>query len=76
MKQLLAEADALGKPEYKQDGTMTFDFFLESSKLIIKYTYNFTKEGLAKHAADRRAAVKDQEPEKVQKLILEAANWE
>jgi hypothetical protein len=46
MKNLLADGTALGKPEYKSDGTMTFDFFLESSKLVIKYTYNFTKEGL------------------------------
>jgi len=59
MQKLLAEADIMGKPEYKQDGTMTFDFFLESSKLIIRYTYDFTKEGLAKHAVDRRAAVKE-----------------
>lgn len=76
MQKLLVESDKLGKPEYKQDGTMTFDFFLESSKLIIKYTYEFTKDGLAKHAMDRRAAVKDKDLEKCQKLILETANWE
>jgi len=76
MQKLLAEADTMGKPEYKQDGTMTFDFFLESSKLIIRYTYDFTKEGLAKHAVDRRAAVKEKDLEKCQKLILETANWE
>jgi hypothetical protein len=76
IKQLLADADQLGKPEYKQDGTMTFDYFLESSKLIIRYCYNFTKEGLAKHAVERRAAVKEKDIEKVQKLILETANWE
>ena len=55
---------------------MTFDYFLETSKLIIKYTYNFTKEGLAKHSTERRAAVKDKDIERCQKLILETANWE
>jgi hypothetical protein len=55
---------------------MTFDFFLESSKLVIKYTYNFTKDGLDKHAQERRIAVKEKDIEKCQKLILETANWE
>jgi hypothetical protein len=55
---------------------MTFDYFLESSKLIITYTHQFTRDGLAKHASERRAAVKDKDQERVQKLILEAANWE
>lgn len=76
MKNLLADGTALGKPEYKSDGTMTFDFFLESSKLVIKYTYNFTKEGLQKHSDERRAAVKAKNIEQCQKLILETANWE
>lgn len=76
LEQLKKDAEKLGKPEYKQDGTMTFDYFLESSKLIIKYTFDFTKEGLAKHASERRQAVKDKDQERVQKLILEAANWE
>lgn len=76
LEELFKEADALGKPEYKQDGTMTFDFFLESSKLIIKYCFNFTKEGLEKHAKERRTAVKEKDIEKCQKLILETANWE
>jgi hypothetical protein len=76
LKKLCEDADKLGKPEYKSDGTMTFDYFLESSKTVISYAYNFTKEGLAKHAAERRAAVKEGNQELVQKLILEAANWE
>lgn len=76
LKQLCEDGEKLGKPEYKQDGTMTFDYFLESSKLIITYAYNFTKDGLAKHAEERRQAVKDKDQERVQKLILEAANWE
>ena len=29
----------LGDPQYKQDGTMTFDYFLETSKIVVKYTH-------------------------------------
>jgi len=64
IKQLLADADTIGKPEYKQDGTMTFDYFLQPSKLIIRYCYTFTKDGLAKHAIERREAVKNKDTEK------------
>lgn len=35
---LCAEGKALGEPQYKQDGTMTFDYFLETSKIVVKYT--------------------------------------
>lgn len=73
---MLAEGDLLGKPEYKQNGTMTFDFFLETSKIIVKYTFKQTKEGLEKHAVERRAAVKKGDVEACQKMILETANWE
>ena len=37
--QLVAEGKKLGEPQYKQDGTMTFDYFLETSKIVVKYTY-------------------------------------
>ena len=74
--QMLAESEGLGKAEFKQDETLTFDYYLQSSKLALKYTYNFTKDGLDKHAQERRIAVKEKDIEKCQKLILETANWE
>lgn len=43
---LVAEGKLLGEPQYKKDGTMTFDYFLETSKLVVKYTFQQTKEGL------------------------------
>jgi len=51
------EGKLLGEPQYKQDGTMTFDFFLETSKIVVKHTYNQTKAGLEEHAVARRAAI-------------------
>lgn len=55
---------------------MTFDFFLETSKLVIKYTYLQTREGLEAHAVKRRESIKNKDEEAFQKLVLETANWE
>ena len=76
IEQLVAEGKALGNPEYKQDGTMTFDFFLQTSKIVIKYVYNQTKDGLEEHAVKRREAIKNNNEEEFQKLVLATANWE
>jgi len=55
---------------------MTFDYFLETSKIVQKYVFNQTKEGLAEHAIKRRAAIKEGNDELFQKLVLQTANWE
>ena len=60
---LVAEGKALGDAQYKQDGTMTFDFFLETSKLVVKYTFLQTKDGLEEHQKKRRQAIKDKDEE-------------
>ena len=36
---------------------MTFDFFLETNKIITKWVIIQTREGLAEHAVKRRAAI-------------------
>lgn len=74
--QIIAEGKLLGEPQYKQDGTMTFDYFLETSKIVVKYTYMQTKDGLAEHATKRRAAIAAGNEEEFQKLVLNTANWE
>lgn len=55
---------------------MTFDYFLETSKIVVKYTYMQTKDGLEIHATKRREAIKNKDEEAFQKLVLETANWE
>lgn len=52
--QIQEEGKQLGEPQYKQDGTMTFDYFLETSKIVVKHTYLQTKDGLEEHAVERR----------------------
>merc|ERR1712060_842552 len=73
---LVEEGKVIGEPQYKQDGTMTFDYFLETSKIVVKYTYNQTKDGLAEHAVKRREAIRNGNEDEFQKLVLATANWE
>ena len=74
--QIQEEGKELGEPQYKQDGTMTFQYFLETSKIVVKHTYLQTKDGLDEHAVERRAAIRDGKEEEFQKLVLKTANWE
>lgn len=76
VSKIIEEGKLLGEPQYKQDGTMTFDYFLETSKIVVKYTYIQTKEGLDEHAIKRRAAIAANNEEEFQKLVLATANWE
>jgi len=76
LEELLKDGKKLGEPQYKSDGTMTFDFFLDTSKIVVMYTHKQTKDGLAEHAVKRREAIKNNDEEAFQKLILQTANWE
>ena len=59
----IEEGKALGEPQYKSDGTMTFDYFLETSKIVIKYTILQTRDGLLEHQEARRKAIADKDEE-------------
>lgn len=76
IEKMVAEAKLLGTPEYKSDGTMTFDFFLATMSIVSKYVLERTREGLKDYQGQRRAALKDKNDEEYQKLILKCANWE
>lgn len=58
IQQIQEEGKQLGEPQYKQDGTMTFDYFLATSKIVVKYTFLQTKDGLEEHAVERREAIR------------------
>jgi len=73
---LIKEGEALGEPQYKSDGTMTFDYFLQTAKIALKYTIMQTKDGLKEHADTRRKAISEKDEELFQKLVLKVANWE
>jgi len=73
---MIKEANDLGEPQYKQDGTMTWDYFLATYGICLKYTIQQTQVGLEEQQAKRREAIKNNNEEQFQKLILETANWE
>lgn len=52
---MLAEASLIGKPQIKADETMTFDYFLESQKIIHRYVTEFMAEGKNKRREARLA---------------------
>jgi len=39
---LIERGNALGNPQYKQDGTMTFDYFLATMKVVTEFTIRHT----------------------------------
>jgi len=55
---------------------MTFDYFIDTMKIVVRYTQAQTKDGLKKFQLERREALKNKEEEAYQKLILKCANWE
>ena len=55
---------------------MTFDYFLDTMKIVIEFTILHTREGMEKHNGERRAAIASGNEELYQKLILKTANWE
>lgn len=58
--EMLKEIDTLGKAAIKSDGrTMTFDYFLESSKIIEKYVSEFLVSIRHDHDEKRRKCTAD-----------------
>jgi hypothetical protein len=76
LAEMMVEAKALGDVQVKADGTMTFDFFLNSSKIVFKYTMLHCAAGLKEMGARRREAIKNNDDTKFQEMILETSNWE
>lgn len=73
---MIVEAVALGKPQIKSDQTLTFDFFLEVSKIITKYHTRFVANALAEKAKARRALCKTEDVAQWSKIVSEHVNWE
>lgn len=76
LEELVKRGEALGTPDYKQDGTMTFDFFLATIKVAVEFTGRHTNKHLKDCEASRRAALKANNTEAYQTEILKAANFE
>jgi hypothetical protein len=42
---------------------MTFDYFLDTMKIVVTVTGQQTRDGIIKHMAERRAAIKEKNEE-------------
>lgn len=72
----IAIEKGLDKPQIKSDKTMTFDYFLETSKLIWKYSELKMREGMKEYAEKRREALKKKEDKEYNAIIMDSAQWE
>lgn len=55
---------------------MTFDYFLDTGKLVWKYAELKMRDGMKEYAVKRREAIKEKKDNDFQKLIMASANWE
>lgn len=76
VQKILAEGKALGKAQIKQDGTMTFEFFLQTSKIVTKYVFEMTNQGLADSVTKRRELLQAEKFKEYSDLVVEMTNWE
>lgn len=72
---MIAEAKTLGAIELKSDGTMTYDFFLETSKLVYKYTHRMINVSLKTNVSKRRELLKEEKNAEYEEHALETTNW-
>jgi len=68
---MIEEGKELGDPVYNQDGTMSFDFFLATTKIVYKHHYNFTKDKVNQFKIDRRAAIAANQDKEFKRLFFE-----
>jgi hypothetical protein len=56
---LIKRVTEQGKPQYKQDGTMTFDYFLECVKQTAEVVMTHIREPMLEMTKQRRALFKE-----------------
>ena len=74
--EMLEEAKQLGEPAYNQDGTVSWEFFLESCKLVSKYNAKQTMQRIETSVTMRRSALKKENARGVYgKLVGDLQKW-
>merc|ERR1719469_508728 len=73
---LMQEAAGLGKPSVKSDGTLTFDYMLEASKIVEKNinSCSWYHETMEKFIADRRSKLVDYDKSEAMKKAYDHVN--
>jgi hypothetical protein len=55
---------------------MTFEFFLQTSKIVTKYVFEMTNQGLADSVTKRRELLQAEKFKEYSDLVVEMTNWE
>jgi len=76
MRELMGRGHALGQVQMKSDGCLTFDYFMQTMKIVIEYTIKHTHQGLLEIQTQRRKALKDDNMSEFKDLVYKASNWE
>jgi len=76
LSQMEAEGKALGDVPYQQNGTISFEFFLETTKIVTKYVYLYSKDGLEEDKLKRREFVAASKEPEFLKLIQLNMAWQ
>lgn len=72
----IAKEKGLDSPQIKSDKTMTFDYFLETNKLIWKYSELKMRDGMKEYIAKRRSALKEKNDKEYTTVVMDSAQWE
>ena len=76
LDQMVQKGKALGPPQVKQDGSMTFDYFIQTMQLITECQIMHTKSKLAEFTAERREALKNNDQDKFKDVVYKAGYFE
>jgi len=71
-----ATENKLNSPQIKSDKTMTFDYFLETNRLIWKYSELHMRAGMKEYMEKRRAALKEKKDKEYHAIVMDSAQWE
>lgn len=75
-KEMLERAFKLGEPQIKSDGTLTFDYWLATQEIVVEYQLRHTIKGLDDLKSQRRDAMKRNDMNEYQQIVLKTGNWE
>ena len=76
IEELIKRGLALGAPQVKSDGTLTFDYFVQTMKLTIEYTIKHTYTAIEDLTKQRRNAIKDNNMAEYKEMVYKASNFE
>lgn len=76
ISEMKLDAEKIGPPEYKSDGTLTYDYFIELSKIQYRYTHNLIAKGSEEAAKERRQLLKDEKMDEYETHCVDLTNWQ